>query len=111
MDDVMRTAQRDQDGFITFGMSIADAASGGGVAQPGGVAYTFTRTATGTYQFQFDVRLTAVHYETSPWITVYIAAASTSSGPGSVTVFTTSAGGTATNGNFRLTITALDKRT
>lgn len=51
----MRTTQRDQaGGIITFGATVADAASGSGVAQPGGIPFTFTRQAAGTYYYRFS---------------------------------------------------------
>jgi hypothetical protein len=53
----MRTARRDQIGTTALDAYITDAASGSGVAS--GVPFTFTRTGTGTYQVNFDVRTIA----------------------------------------------------
>jgi hypothetical protein len=53
----MRTKERDQVGTTTFGGYDPDGPSGSGVAS-NGVAYTWTRTATGVYQYRFDSALT-----------------------------------------------------
>jgi hypothetical protein len=105
----VRTAQRDQRGTTTFGGYIVDAPSGAGAV--GGVQFTFTRTGTGSYRLDFDVRLTP---------TAVTATADNADrvvmiggiAPGTFTVLrhigNTSA---AENGGFFFSCTCLDKRT
>ena len=57
----MRTAQRDQSGPTTFGADVNDAASGAGVAHPGAVPFTYTRTATGVYRYRVDASLAPLY--------------------------------------------------
>jgi hypothetical protein len=105
----MRTTQRDQGGTTTFAASVIDAASGSGVAQPGAVPFTFTRTGAGSYTVNFDTRLTPV----APVVVPADKAVSRCSGgaPGTFNVFVESPPGTFVNGSWRFSCTALDKRT
>jgi len=97
--------------MATFGGVIADAAAGFGVAQPGAVPFTFTRTSAGIYQVNFDTRLRAVS-GVATTDTVTRAAAMYGFGAGSFTItrFTTNAGAPE-NGGSSFTCTAIDKRT
>jgi len=104
----MRTTQRDQDGLTTFSASVADAASGSGLAT-GGIPYTFTRTGTGTYLFNFDARLIATVGVASTAGTSFIAMVN-AVGAGALTITTWSGAGTNANAPFRFTVTAIDKR-
>jgi hypothetical protein len=63
----MRTTQRDQGGTLSFGADVTDAASGAGVAQPGGIPFTFTRTGAGQYTYNIDPALRAVTVTANVW--------------------------------------------
>jgi hypothetical protein len=56
----MRSTQRDITAYAIFSASVLDAASGFGLAQPGNIPFTFTRTATGIYVYNFSPRLRAL---------------------------------------------------
>jgi hypothetical protein len=102
----MKTAQR----ALILATLIADAPSGGGVFQPDGVPYTFTRTGTGVYQVKFDPRIVAV----AAFATVYFGAAfaiTQASAGGVVVQGYSSSTGTPGNVTFYLQVNAIDKRT
>src|SRR4051812_13161222 len=65
----MRTAQRDQSGYITFSGVIVDAASGAGIAQPGSIPFTFSRPQAGEYDVKFDNRLVPVAVNSTAFLT------------------------------------------
>jgi hypothetical protein len=105
----MRTARRDQIGTTALDAYITDAASGSGVAS--GVPFTFTRTGTGTYQVNFDVRLNprAVVATANDINRVLMAGGLA---PGTFTVIRTIANTVvAENGGWFFVCTCIDKRT
>lgn len=107
----MRTTQRDQGGMTTFSASIVDAASGSGIAQPGGIPFRWVQSVTGQYNYNFDLRLTPVAMTVSQALG-NLNAGTTNLGPGQFQVATTLANtGAAYSGAHRWTCTAIDKRT
>lgn len=106
----MRTTQRDQAATTTFGAAVSDAPSGSGVAQPGSVPFTFTRTGTGVYAYRFDTRLMPVTVNPTANSATGHSAATGSFAPGAFNV-TTLASNAPANGSHYWSCTALDKRT
>lgn len=105
----MRTTQRDQGGTSTFSASFTDAPSGSGIAQPGGVPFTFIRAQTGVYDIRFDTALSMVNVTASPNALTVNGVTVQLNPPGSFRVYTL-LNNVATNGGAFWTCTALDKR-
>src|SRR4051812_42141524 len=101
----MRSRQRDTNPAITFSLSITDAANGGGVAQPGAIPYTFTRTGTGVYGINIDARLRPI----AAVVTSIVASRQADAAVdfGFVQVTHRDAAGTLVNGSFQATVTAM----
>jgi hypothetical protein len=102
----MKTAQR----ALILATLIADAPSGGGVFQPDGVPYTFTRTGTGAYAVKFDPRIVAVAAFATVTFGTAFAITQTSIGGVSVQGYLSSTA-TPANVSFYLQLNAIDKRT
>jgi hypothetical protein len=105
----MRSAQRDQGGTLTFGAGVADAPSGSGVAQPGGIPFTFTRTATGVYDYRISGRLVPLSVNANPNYLNGNHAAVSGLGPGFFSIATYNNGTVVNVGHF-WTCTARDLR-
>jgi len=94
-------------GLTTFGATVADAASGSGVAN--GIPFTFTRTGTGQYTYHFDPALLPIVATASALSQTGHAASLTSFGPGTFLVQTLANNAGANSGHF-WTCTARDSR-
>jgi hypothetical protein len=105
----VRTQQRDGS-TVTIGATLGDAPSGSGVLQPGGIPFTFTRTATGTYVLRFDTRIVPVAAFANPATGGYVAIINLMSA-GFVQAFMFNNAWAPVNGNVSILIDALDKRT
>jgi hypothetical protein len=108
----MRSSQRDQINAIIFSGILVDAASGSGIAQPGGIVYTFIRNSVGNYTITFDPRILVISALAIPV---------TASGPFAITIAGTGTSnsvnpqiynttGSGVNGSFKFICTAIDKR-
>jgi hypothetical protein len=107
----MRTRERDALGVTTFGAVTQDAASGSGIAQPGNVLFTFTRTSTGNYTVNFDARLSPLVLNAQSGQFTRVATATLVS-PGVLSVVRViSNTGAGENGGFSFQVVAIDKRT
>jgi hypothetical protein len=107
----MRSGERDHGGTIQFGGHLVDAASGSGVAQPGSIPWTFTRTAPGSYTINFDTALTVLAVSAVP-TTAIGNQVSCGGVPGAGTFITRTfdSAGTASNATHDWTCTARDGR-
>jgi hypothetical protein len=106
----MRTQQRDQGGVIRFGVgAIADAASGSGIAQ--GVLFTWSRTNTGEYSYNFDSRIVPLSVIGNAATSAGVIAGAAVMSAGFFRLNCVSNAGVATNINHGWECVALDKRT
>lgn len=107
----MRTTQR-EGGYVTFNGYVKDAASGSGIAQPGNIPYTYTRTATGNYTVTVDSRITVLSFTVLSIAGMGFTAVANSLPPtaGSFGVAVLGSGGGNTNSHFHFTCTARDTR-
>lgn len=107
----MRSKARDQGGYTTFSglFDGVAAASGVGIAS-GGIPFTWTRNATGSYTVRFDQRLTTVAYTMNVSGGFYSAAVG-GNFAGQMTVAVTDFNGVVQNGVIHFQCTARDQRT
>lgn len=107
----MRSAQRDQGNITECGAQVSDAAGGNGVAQPGSIPFTFTRTGSGAYQINLDPRLIVLSGVAGGNDTaITFANLAPTAAPAGCRVVLRSDAGTLTNSGFNFTVRAKDTR-
>lgn len=103
----MRSRARDVSPVIQFSLNIVDAVSGSGIAQPGSIPFAFTRVSTGVYGINLDGRLRPIQAQVTPAFTRQVSVAVD---VGFIQVVVTDSTGAVANGNFNVSVTAIDKR-
>jgi hypothetical protein len=106
----MKSTPRDQVATISFGARCADVPSGSGVAQPGAIPFTYTRTAAGQYAYRFDARILALAVLANADYQIANQAATALAASGTFALVTYN-NNVPTSAPHTWTCTALDKRT
>lgn len=106
----MRSTYRDHGGTITFNGAFADAASGSGLAQPGGIPFVFVRQSAGIYIVNIDPAILPIAGQATTDGSVSTYAQADSFQAGLFRLVSRNDTGTPTNGNMRFAVTARDGR-
>lgn len=103
----MRSIQRDAVGMTTFGALVVDAASGYGLAQPGGIPYTWVRASTGLYHIRYNPAARAITGKVTPSAYLIGLVQDLNTVPGQTSFSLLNAAFTVTNGHFIWEVTAI----